>query len=39
MPMTKIRNSNVLVIEDWYLRFICNLELGIWDFVIIPHLY
>ena len=31
--MTKIQNSkHVLVIEYWYLRFICNLVLGIWDF-------
>jgi hypothetical protein len=31
--MTEIQNSkHVLVIEYWYLRFICNLMLGIWDF-------
>jgi hypothetical protein len=35
--MTKIQNSNALVIEYWNLRFICNLELGIWDFVIVLH--
>jgi hypothetical protein len=30
--MTEIQNFKyVLVIEDWYLRFICNLMLGIWD--------
>jgi hypothetical protein len=34
--MTKIQSasggSNVLVIEYWNLRFICNLVLVIWDF-------
>jgi hypothetical protein len=30
--MTEIQNSkHVLVIEYWYLRFICNLMLGIWN--------
>jgi hypothetical protein len=24
--------TNVLVIGNWKLRFICNLVLGIWDF-------
>jgi len=35
--MTEIQNSNnpVLVIEYWSLRFICNLVLGIWNFVIV----
>jgi hypothetical protein len=32
--MTKIRNSKpVLVIEYWNLRFVCNLVLGVWDFI------
>jgi hypothetical protein len=32
--MTKIRNSKpVLVIEYWDLRFVCNLVLGVWDFM------
>jgi hypothetical protein len=32
MTMTEIQNSkHVLVIEYWYLRFICNLVLGIWN--------
>jgi hypothetical protein len=33
--MTKIQSacgSNVMVIEYWNLRFICNLVLVIWDF-------
>jgi hypothetical protein len=30
--MTEIRNPKpVLVIEYWYLRFICNLVLVIWN--------
>ena len=30
--MTKIRNPKpVLVIDNWNLRFICNLVLGVWD--------
>jgi hypothetical protein len=29
--MTQIRRFNVLVIEYWYLRFICYLVLEIWD--------
>jgi hypothetical protein len=35
--MTKIQSafgSNVLDIDYWNLRFICNLVLGIWDFII-----
>ena len=33
--MTKIQNSKpVLVIEYWNLRFICNLVLVIWNFII-----
>ena len=31
--MTKIRTSSVLVIGYWSLGFICNLVLGIWDFM------
>ena len=34
--MTKIQNpklSNVSVIEYWNLGIICNLVLGIWDFL------
>ena len=32
--MTKIPNSKpVLVIEYWNLRFVCNLVLGVWDFI------
>ena len=32
--MTKIQNSKpVLVIGYWNLRFICNLVLGVWDFI------
>jgi hypothetical protein len=34
ITMTKIRNSKpVLVIEYWNLRFVCNLVLGVWDFI------
>ena len=36
--MTKIRNSKpVLVIEYWNLRFVCNLVLGICDFISSSH--
>ena len=32
--MTKIQNSkSVLVFEYWNLRFVCNLVLGVWDFI------
>ena len=32
--MTEIPNSkSVLVIEYWNLRFVCNLVLGVWDFI------
>ena len=32
--MTKIPNSKpVLVIEYWNLKFVCNLVLGVWDFL------
>ena len=35
--MTKFQNSkHTLVIEYWNLRFVCNLVLGVWDFI---HLY
>ncbi len=33
ITMTKIQNFKHLVIEHWNLRFICNLVLGIWDFI------
>ena len=37
--MTEIRNSkSVLVIEYWYLRFNCNLVLGIWDLEMFDYL-
>jgi hypothetical protein len=32
--MTYMLNSNVLVIEYWKLGIICNLVLGIWDFIL-----
>jgi hypothetical protein len=36
--MTKIQSasggSNVLVIEYWNLKFICNLVLGMWDSIV-----
>jgi hypothetical protein len=36
--MTKIPNSKfVLVIEYWNLRFVCNLVLGVWDFIGSPY--
>ena len=32
--MTKIQNPKpVLVIYYWNLRFVCNLVLGVWDFI------
>ena len=32
--MTKIQNSKlVLVIQYWNLRFVCDLVLGLWDFI------
>ena len=32
--MTKIQNSKpVSVIWNWNLRFVCNLVLGVWDFI------
>ena len=32
--MTEIQNSKpVLVIEYWNLRFVCDLVLGVWDFI------
>jgi len=35
ITMTKIQNFKpVLVIEYWNLRFVCNLVLGVWDFII-----
>ena len=34
ITMTKIQNSKpVLVIWYWNLRFVCNLVLGVWDFI------
>jgi len=34
VPSFKIPNlSFVLVIEYWNLRFVCNLVLGVWDFI------
>jgi len=37
--MTKIQNSKpVSVIWYWNLRFVCNLVLGVWDFII-PSLH
>jgi len=34
ITMTKIQNSkSVLVFEYWNLRFVCNLVLGVWDFI------
>jgi hypothetical protein len=27
----------VLVIEYWNLRFVCNLVLGVWDFISLPY--
>ena len=37
--MTKILNSkqNCLVIENWYLRFIWNLEFEITEYDLFPH--
>ena len=36
--MTKIRNSKlVLVIEYWNLKFVCDLVLGVWDFISSPY--
>jgi hypothetical protein len=36
--MTKIQNSKpVLVIEYWNLRFVCNLVLGVCDFISSPN--
>ena len=26
-------SKHVLVIEYWNLRFVCNLVLGVWDFI------
>ncbi len=34
ITMTEIQNSKpVLVILYWNLRFVCNLVLGVWDFI------
>ena len=36
--MTKIRNFKlVLVIEYWNLKFVCDLVLGVWDFISSPY--
>jgi hypothetical protein len=34
ITMTEIQNSKpVLVIQYWNLKFVCNLVLGVWDFI------
>jgi hypothetical protein len=33
ITMTQIQNLNVLVLENWNLRFIWNLVLEIWDLI------